>query len=509
MPATLLAPLLLLAPPADGAPDLSYTARRLDGPAVRLELSLRGEEDGSSRFAVAPGWGGVEDVAALLHGLRFEGPDGPLAARRDGGAAWEVEHPPGAALRASWELRPLPPSAPDTGGNEYRPLVTDALFHAIGSTCLLWPAWLEEAGELDVEWTWAGFREAGWEAACSHGTGAGPLRVRRSLPAFRHAVFYAGRGLRVHERDLGGRRLAVAVGGDGWAFADAEFVDLAERIVRGQRDFFGDPGPPLYVLTLLPTPRQPQGSFSLGGTGLTDSFALFVMDGIGLAEGSDERLRVARVLAHEHFHSWNGGLLAPRDPEQLGYWFSEGFTEFYTGRLLLAAGLITPEQRVAGVNEMLRAWWTSPVRNAPAARVLADFWNDADVQRLPYQRGELAAMLLDHALRRRSGGTQSLDDLLRELVAEARAGGPEAGRYDTASLLERFARRAGPEAAAAVRAVVEQGADAVLPADLWAPWVEVGTREVPAHELGFDREATVAGGRVAVPELRLREPGLF
>ncbi|HEX5009193.1 MAG TPA: hypothetical protein VFY71_02235 [Planctomycetota bacterium] len=217
------------------------------------------------------------------------------------------------------------------------------------------------------------------------------------------------------------------------------------------------------------------------------------MDGIGLSPGSDERQRVVRLLAHEHVHSWNGGLLKPRDPEQLASWFSEGFTEFYAGRLLLAAGLITPAQRVDGLNEMLTGYRASPVRNVPNERIREAFWTDASVQRLPYQRGELAAILVDDAIRRTHGGRASLDDLLREMVAEARSGAAE---YDTEALLARIARWAGAETADAVRALVVDGADAVLPPGTWAPWVEVTTRASHEFELGFDREASLASGLV-------------
>jgi predicted metalloprotease with PDZ domain len=476
------------------APELAWSFELLDGTPrrVRAVLALQGEADGTSEFGVAPGWGGVGNVADLLHELRAEDASGrELTLERSGPTAWLVSHEPGAALALRWLLEPLSAGSGPSDGNDYRPLVTDDHFHATGDTTLVWPAWMEEGPPRDMSLTWRGFAGAGWTVASSHGLQP-QLRVRRTLPDFRRAVFYAGRDLRTLVRPMGGGDLAVAIGGSQWAFRDDELLDLAARIIGEQRRFLDDPGPPLYVITLLPTPRLPSG-FSLGGTGLTDSFALFVMDGIGLAPGSDERRRVARLLAHEHFHSWNGGLLKPREPEELAYWVSEGFTEFYAGRLLLAAGLITAAERVDGLNEMLAGYWASPVRNVPNERIREAFWSDADVQRLPYQRGELAALLVDDAIRRAHAGRASLDDLLRELVAEARTGETA---YDTESMLARIGRWAGAETAARVRAIIVDGADAQLPPGTWAPWVEVTTRESHEYELGFDREASFAAGVV-------------
>ena len=483
---------------APASPAIAYSFELLEGSPrrVRVELTVQGERDerrpGESLFAVAPGWGGVNDVAGLLHGLQARDVQGAeLPLERSDDTHWIVRSASGAELRLSWELHALEQEQITPRGNEYRPVVTDALFHAIGETCLVWPEWMETPEERDIALAWRGFGAAGWTVACSHGAAQDELMAHRSLQGFRHAVFVAGAGLRLDQRRVGEGVLATAILGDGWTFRDAEFDALVERIIAAERDFFADPGPAFYLVTLFPTPPMPKGGFSLGGTALTDSFALFVMDGIGLEPESDERLRVARVLAHEHFHAWNGGRLQPEEPEQLGYWFSEGFTEFYTGRVLLAAGLITPEQRVAGLNEMLQAYWSSPVRNAPASRIVEDFWTDPDVQKLPYQRGELVAILADDAIRRGSAGQLSLDDFMRDLVEQA------PGTYSTESMLARLQEWTDPELAQRLRAIVVDGADAVLPPGTWSPWVRVGSRQSATFELGFDREATMSTGLVS------------
>ncbi|MCJ7617326.1 MAG: hypothetical protein MUO43_12405 [Desulfobacterales bacterium] len=60
------------------------------------------------------------------------------------------------------------------------------------------------------------------------------------------------------------------------------------------------------------------------------------------------------LFAHELFHTWNTGKLGVRqNPEQLIYWFSEGFTGYYARLLLLRAGLITIEEYVSDYNDKL------------------------------------------------------------------------------------------------------------------------------------------------------------
>src|SRR5262249_11067794 len=197
----------------------------------------------------------------------------------------------------------------------------------------------------------------------------------------------------------------------------------------------------------------------LGGTGLTSSFALEMTPDTPLFGDFGQRLNIAGLLAHEMFHEWNGHTIVPLDPEELCYWFTEGFTDFYTRRLLYRNSFITTDEYVRGANKKLSDLWTSRVRNAPNVRIQADFWKDPAVKRLPYLRGDVVAMMLDAAIRERSNGKKSLDDLMRELVHEGRTA---QARITPDNLLARFAQWAGDSTAARVRAIVVDGATPAL-----------------------------------------------
>jgi predicted metalloprotease with PDZ domain len=493
--------------------DLGYAFElaSTDPPIVRARLSVDGHESGTSVFAVAPALGESGPVADVIHALRAASSRGEaLVLEKLDERRWRVRAPAGTRIELVWELRPLPEGSTAEHGNEYRPIVRSDLFHTMGNNALVWPEWMEDGTEREIELRWSGFEAAGWTVACSHGIHQRLVRTRRSLPEFRHGVFLAGEGMRLHQRRLGDTVLCCALNGERWKFQDSEFVDLAERIVASERAFFQDPGPPFYLITLLPTPELPAGSFSLGGTALTDSFALYVMDGIGIEPGSDTRYRIARLLAHEHMHAWTGLTITPEDPEELCYWFTEGFTEFYTGRLLLAAGLISPEERIESLNEMLTSHWASPERNAPNERIREAFWSDPNIHRLPYTRGELVALRLDHEIRRATHGSRSLDDFLRELLELSRAApaasgteGPEEPRtaprtlWTTETLLERAALWTTPALAEELRATIVDGEDLTLPANTWSQWLALEMRPSAKYALGFDRDATFSTGTVS------------
>jgi predicted metalloprotease with PDZ domain len=134
------------------------------------------------------------------------------------------------------------------------------------------------------------------------------------------------------------------------------------------------------------------------------------------------------ALAHELFHAWNpqrlGGfeLIGGVEDERL-YWFSEGFTDYYSSVLLLRAGLSSLEDYVARYNSLTKEYYTSPVRLLTAAEMVQKRQTSYEVERLFYQRGALLAHYWDIAIRSRTNDKSSLDDVMRSLLKSAKARG--------------------------------------------------------------------------------------
>lgn len=473
------------------APDaVSYDFQLQPGThaSVRVTLRARGEENGSSRLAVAPNWGGVQDCKRFIHGLVVRDAAGrELPFSEDPGAphTWTVSHQPGVELVARYELRPSERDPLSGFGAHYEPVVRDDLLHLIGETGLVYPAWLEDRGPIRIAMSWSGFRERGWSVVTSFDGERG--HIRRPMHEFRHAMFLAGR-VRVHDRRIGDARLRVAVYGDDWGFGDPELVDLVERIVTIEREFMRDFDDPYFLVTAVPTgPRATPRSVSLGGTGLTNCFALFLPPGISVAEGSPHRAPFLRLLAHEYFHTWIGGEIRTEEPEELVYWFSEGFTDFYASRLLRRAGLISDADWTERLNETIRKLWRSPAATEPGETIRKDFWTRREIQELPYHRGELVALMLDEEIRRVSGGVRSLDDFLLEVLVDARAG----EKAETGRLLSRIARWTSPEFSETVRRIVVDGGLPEVPESVSDPAAERVEVQAHRYDPGFDVDASL------------------
>lgn len=467
--------------------ELHFSLETASGIGVCAEVHCAGSPDGRTVLEVSDHWGGVDAGGAdILDVVVSDSRGHELPLEHPAAHRWVAIHEPGAPLRVSWRFARNDLQTDPDPARHRRPLLGERLFHTVGYLGLVLPASADGDAPRRVRVSWSGFERAGWETCSSFGVEEGPHEAVASLNELRGGLFVAGRGVRVHRRRVHGRQVVVTVEGARWRFEDEAFVDVATRIVELERDFFDDHEDPFYWISLIAIGEPSEHSRSIGGTGLTHCFSMCMLPDASLDPEAGGR-EVLRVLAHETFHEWNGLVIERRDPEELVYWFSEGATDFYARRLLYRAGWLDVDEYAASLNDMLAAYFQSPVRSEPNERILEDFWSSTEVQRLPYLRGDLVALLVDGAIRRASGGARSLDDLMRELVREAREDGQ---RIDTELLLGKIASHADAETAERVRAIVVSGAEPRLDEDLLAPCLELERVDMGGFDPGFDVSAS-------------------
>ncbi|PQB03498.1 hypothetical protein BST85_00255 [Aureitalea marina] len=91
----------------------------------------------------------------------------------------------------------------------------------------------------------------------------------------------------------------LAIRGQWQAFEDQQVVDMLGRTIQTQRDFWKDHSQEYFTVTLIPT-QLDRGS-SMGGTGLTNSFA---------ANASNNKYLdfsgLSWLFNHELMHNWIG-----------------------------------------------------------------------------------------------------------------------------------------------------------------------------------------------------------
>lgn len=437
--------------------------------AVQVDVNFRGEADGETNLRLPNDWGGKTELYLSVEALSVV--SGATMRDGDGPAQRVLTHRPNARIHVRYRIIQDWEGVPNAEqGNTYRAVIQPTYFHFIGDAALVFP-------ELD---------------------GASPVRVRApSMPrgwTFASDLEHAGLNLvRANASIIVGGDFRIVRGADpnlrlairgNWSFTDADLAAQANGIIAGQRQFWGDESAP-YLVTIIELTAPDPGWLSVGGTGLGDAFAFF-------STRNADAAMIARTFAHESNHTWIPGLIGgmPQEGEAAYYWFSEGFTDFYTWRLLVRDRIWTPAQFAEAFNGQLEAYARSPARTAPNARILADYWNDREVQRLPYQRGNLLAAIWDARLR--AAGRRDMDDIMLEMRARARGGDP----LKAADMFPIVAESMGLDLGNDLATFVEQGGAVLLPADVFAPCGSIETRDVPNFHRGFDIDATQANNRI-------------
>jgi len=448
--------------------------------ALKVEIRFREGASGRTRLAWTKAWAGDAELWAHARDMKISGGD----AAADGPGAWTIRAAPGAPIVATYRIVSAYDHDPtDDDSKQSKPVVRPTWFYAVGEALFAQP---QDRKKAPATFVWDGPAKGfGFASDLEHLARPGKAAARAgTVEDVVESIVIGGRDLRTFEQRYGGARVRVAILGR-YGFDDAAFAQQAFRVLKAERGFWGDRARP-FLVTMSPTVGAP-GRLSYGGTGRTDAFALWVDPSTRLGD-------LRWLLAHEYFHTWNPGQLGDLGDETVeaaGYWFSEGFTDYYAWKLMLRAGLFSPQDFAAKWNEMLRAYTTSPARDKPNSLIVTDFWKSQQVEKLPYQRGAILAAVLDR--RAQARGT-SLDAVLREMRRLAAT--PGQTRHADALLPVAYRKVVGVDLSGLIARHVIAGEPLELPADAFGACFGVKTVEVAPFEFGWDRGATSKGDGV-------------
>lgn len=268
----------------------------------------------------------------------------------------------------------------------------------------------EAPGDVDVSWD---------TSRC------GPLETfgggSTSFEALEQRVLLAGRP-RVASRG----RVRVALFGD-VKLDEAELAAFGAQAWDAEREFFDDDDPVPIELFVRAVPEHRGRS-----NGMAQPHSLLLAVGPDMTLGT----RVKVNIGHELLHHWLGLRLRFAGPEGEHFWFTEGFTVYFSTKLLAAHRLLSAEEAQAEAQKVHTRHESNPRRSASNEAIREHFDDDPELSLLPYTRGALYAEELDGQLH---GG---LSELVLQLEREARSEGP----LPLQRFLELLRTRLGPDA---------------------------------------------------------------
>lgn len=346
----------------------------------------------------------------------------------------------------------------------FRPVVKDHFFHVLGQSLFAIPDYFaQEAskGQVSATVEWVGFPDK-FKLHNTFATQAKKQVIHARIWDEFYKSLFVGGDYRIYDFKHQDKPVYFAIREKWHGLTDDYLFDNVKKAIQSQRDFWKDYSQDYFTIIMTPTVTQNDSLYKgeiNSGTALKNGFMILSTNN---PFNSKEVYR--HVLHHELMHHWIGGKI-PNKYGQLNYWFSEGFTDYYTYKNRLRIGDITlDEWRGLFNSEVVAAHWKNPERNIPNYRIKDDFWKSRDVEKVAYRRGALFAFWLDNQILLKSKSTRSLDDLMRDILALCANGG---GKFSDEMLLDKAKEYVGSDIAYFFQKHAIDGQDIDLVGQKW------------------------------------------
>ncbi len=374
-------------------------------PAARFgaTLAFKGNASGETRIQLPEEFGNqkklylaIKKLEVITKGVKLDTTDNP--------AVRVLRHRPGASIRLRYTLEQDWQGKGLTHPENFRAVINKQYLHFTGNSLLVYPKW-EDSSRIRVVLDWSGL-PANWAVANSLHSMTRKYEGSIQLGKFVNSIYMAG-DYRLYRALIRNQPVYLAIRGEGWKFADSSLLIAVEKIIGIQRAFWNDHTEPYFLVTM--SPFIGQGSYN--GSALHQGFMTCATTEFGLDHG------LLGLISHEYFHRWAGGLIQPKGIEDEHKWLTEGFTEYYTYKLLYKGGLVNFAQWMEAVNRSISDYYLSADRNADRVTMGKNYWANRSYHMLPYKKGFVYALYLD-ALAAANGF--SLDEIMFALGESAR-----------------------------------------------------------------------------------------
>ena len=174
---------------------------------------------------------------------------------------------------------------------------------------------------------------------------------------------------------------------------------------------------------IVVNPGLSQGRFDGGVFGRSISLLM------GDQPTPDNQISWAPFVFHELFHLWNGRAIQYREQE---YWFSEGFTEYYTQVYSSRLGLYDEEAFLRKIENASEIY----LMNSGEVSIRDAGNHKSKNSDLVYQGGLLIAFCLDLQIREASNSEKSLDDVMKAMYSRYGTTGDQYALNDVRRIVE-------------------------------------------------------------------------
>lgn len=300
---------------------------------------------------------------------------------------------------------------------KHRPLVEKEYFHVLGESLFIVPEEIYKKKidpQIIANIQWVNFPST-YKIHNTFGTNQKRQVLNVKLWSELYHSLFVGGDYRVYSFSHQNKPIEFAIRGT-WLgeYQDEKLLNAIKSTITTQRDFWKDYAFDYYTIIFTPTVSQNDSTFkgqSITGSSIKNGFMILSSN-----NPFNNFNRIKHTLNHEIMHDWIAGKISMKN-EELNYWFSEGFTDYYAFKNRLQSNDLTFQEWISLFNkEVLRRHWENPEKNKPNYLIKDDFWNNKNIEKVPYRRGAIFAFWVDNQILINSNYTKSLDDLMREIL---------------------------------------------------------------------------------------------
>lgn len=437
---------------------------------LNVEISFTGTDSGFTTIKLPDAWASQQQLYKAVKQIQSITPQVRIDSTTDS-TKKIIYHKPGQSITLRYQLQQ------DWKGElnypkNYRAIIQKNYIHLTGYALFIKPVWeKEQAVSVHLDWS---AMPASWTVGNSFHASGKNFTGKTTMGDLENSFYVAG-DFRLYERKIKNKPVWVAIRGRDWKFKDTALVNAAEKIIYTERSFWNDFEEPYYFLSMIPF----QGSGNYNGSALHQSFLM----GMATEFTVDEQLYW--LLAHEYFHRWIGIAILMKGDEQENSWFGEGFTDYYTHKLLNKTGIISLENYISRINGVIADYYLSPVRNNDISTLGKNFWMKREYQVIPYKKGFTYALLIDNLIQSKSNHTYSLDNVLFDLYEAVK----NKKEITEALFLERIQHYSGYDLKPEHTRYIHNGETIPVPANILGNYTSY-QKELGAFDMGFDVETS-------------------
>lgn len=438
-----------------------------------------------TEIVVPTHWGSADHLEDQTQNLKTDSPGATLSDQPTDAGQKLLHARPGALIRLSYDIVPQQTEW-FHHPQEHMAIINTDYFLFNPQNALVYPE-IPRTREVDVSFDWGALPKS-IPIITSFGIlRAGERRrvVRTRVPWIRILdCLLAGGNFRISENTANGTTVVLAARGI-WKFSDAEAIENIRHILDEENRFWHAVPMRYFLVTLAPFDDR---SGDNDGSGFTNAYMLFLSHEDTM---NAERLQ---LMAHEMFHHWNPSGMGTRAADEDAQWFAEGFTVYYAGVISLRSGLTTYSEYLDYLNLWLRRYELSPLRGAKEEAWKKMSHSSGEGYALSYERGAAIALWADSAIRLRSNGRSSLDNVMFDLVHQNENHSP-APEFTEERVLAAFSPYLSGGDIEQLRRMAVDGADVPLPEELNRCAVRQNETQAVVDP-GFDAHASFAAKHI-------------